>query len=223
MAILRVLSIDVGIKNLAFCDLEVDKTTCRVKIRNWKVVSVIDEGVNCKKLELEVITEQMISCLMEWFGKFDVNRVYDLVLIENQPSNKNRTMKSISIEIYTFFTILKMMHGTVRKIRFVSAKHKLSLASTDATSRTINKSNKSNKSQRRQRSTTGTKAASAAYRDRKKQAIQLVRSKYLPLFADESLTRLFESTPKKDDLADCLLQCIYYVQAKLLGCRLIVG
>jgi hypothetical protein len=211
----RVLSIDVGIKNLAFCVVEVDGE-CAARVVDWKVVSVIDEGVNTKKLSLDVITEQMVSTLMQEFGKFDPDRVFDLVLIENQPTNKNRTMKSVSVEIYTFFTMLKMMHGTVRKIRFVSAKHKLSLcdSSSSSVARAATPSRRPNKQRK--------KDASAAYRDRKKQAVELVRSKYLPIVCDQDMARLFDAARKKDDLADCLLQCIYYVQQMVLGGREIV-
>lgn len=192
---MRILSIDVGVKNLAFCVVQDERVV------DWRVESVLDAGVNSKKLALEVLIERLLSKLMEEFGG-DLANVIDLVLIENQPANKNRTMKSVSIAIYTFFNMLKLAHGTVRKIRFVSAKLKLrcNLVS-DSVSGPVAVGAKR-----------GGAASAAAYRDRKAAAVRIAREHYVPLLCDADMCRAFDAAKKKDDLADCLLQCVYYME-----------
>lgn len=113
----RILSIDVGIKNLSYCYFETTKNATRVL--QWDNVAVAD---HVKNVKLEEIAELMLSKLNELF---DSDFHTDVVLIENQPMLKNGMMKTVSVIIYTYFHLLKLQYGTVKEVRFISATNKL--------------------------------------------------------------------------------------------------
>lgn len=114
---MKLLSIDVGIKNLSYCYAEYIDT---LNIIEWKNIKVIDE--KCKKLDIEKITEEVLLVLKNHFdSEFKTN----IVLIENQPCHKNPFMKTISIIIYTYFNILKLDYGNIEYVKFISATSKL--------------------------------------------------------------------------------------------------
>ena len=110
----RILSIDVGIKNLSFCYFESAKD--KTKVLQWDNVSVAN---HVKNVKLEELTELMLSKLNE---TFDSDFYADVVIIENQPMLKNGMMKTISVVIYTYFHLLKLQYGTVKEVRFISDK-----------------------------------------------------------------------------------------------------
>jgi hypothetical protein len=114
---MRVLSIDVGLKNLGFCCLSQGATP---SIIDWDVISVTD--LNTKKAKLEDLTPELLEALRE---QFDDSYEADLVLIENQPMLKNGMIKTISVVIYTYFNMMKMQFGNIKQVRFVSATNKL--------------------------------------------------------------------------------------------------
>ena len=103
-----ILSFDIGIKNLAYCYSKDDH------IIKWNVLDIQGENVNatCEK------------CVRLLFDTFHGDRI-DRVLIENQPVQKNPTMKTIQIVVFTFFTYQKVV-GTneIAHINFVSASRK---------------------------------------------------------------------------------------------------
>lgn len=113
----RILSIDVGIKNLSYCYLETSKENTRVLA--WDNVSVTEHVKNTK---LEELTELMLTKLND---TFDSDFYADVVIIENQPMLKNGMMKTISVVIYTYFHLLKLQYGTIKDVRFISATNKL--------------------------------------------------------------------------------------------------
>lgn len=173
-----VLSIDVGIKNLSFCTLSFSSDT--IKILDWKNVTITDECV--KKMPLQNLTERLLCTLEE---HFDDTRTYDHVIIENQPMLKNGLMKTVSVVIYTYFNMLKIHHGNVYDVRFVSALNKL--RSTDS--------------------------AKSTYKERKKSSILLARTHVQEYSADWS--KWFEAQTKKDDCADSLNQGIAFMKSIL--------
>lgn len=120
----KILSIDVGIKNLSYCYLDADST--RIKIMDWNNLCVTE--CNSKKMKLEQLTELVLLTLQE---NFNEDYEADIVLIENQPMLKNGMMKTISVIIYTFFNILKMQFGNIEEVRFISATNKLKCAKVE--------------------------------------------------------------------------------------------
>ncbi len=169
-----VLSIDVGIKNLSYCSFSVHET---ISILDWQNITVTDRCI--KKIPLQELTELILATLEE---HFDDTTKYDYVVIENQPMLRNGLMKTVSVMIYTYFNMLKMHHGNIVDVRFVSASNKLK----------------------------GTELKQGTYKDRKKSSIELANihiGKYCP-----NLQSWFFRQSKKDDCADSLNQGIAFIR-----------
>ena len=119
----------------------------------------------------------------------------DHIVIENQPSIKNPAMKSISETIFNYFIcrgiIDKDRSGSdIEVIKYVSASNKLKLA-PEAESQQIKK----------------LENQAMKYRKTKHWAINYI----LELLKDDEPARAFFARhKKKDDLADCFLQGLYY-------------
>jgi hypothetical protein len=177
----KVLSIDVGIKNLSYCSFIVEDT---ISILDWQNIMVTDRCI--KKIPFQEITELMLSTLEE---HFDDTTMYDYVIIENQPMLRNGLMKTVSVMIYTYFCMLKMHHGNIGDVKFVSASNKLK----------------------------GTELKQNTYKDRKKSSIELANlhiAQYCP-----NLHSWFLRQPKKDDCADSLNQGIAFIRKNFANIR----
>ena len=81
---MKVLAFDIGIKNLAFCSISENKIT------KWKILDISADNFNNT-------SKNLIASLHDEFPTLD----YDVVLIENQPTLQNPTMKSIQMIIYS--------------------------------------------------------------------------------------------------------------------------
>lgn len=180
----RILSFDVGIKNLSYCLMSFEEGV--IKVLEWDNISII-EG-NAKKLSFDVLSESMLEKLMEKFG--DIENI-NIVLIENQPMLKNGNMKSVAVMIYSYFTMLKLQHGSVNEVKFISAGNKL-------------KCNKVKELMYGNKDT---------YKDRKKMGIALAGLYIKTICPDKE--EWFNRNKKKDDLSDSLLAGIYYCEMNL--------
>lgn len=114
----KVLSIDVGIRNLSFCIMNDEYKVCK-----WDNVSIIDEGVSVKSVKVSTLVENLLSFLSDNFGADHED--IDEVIIENQPALKNATMKTLAIVLYTYFKMMNMNVGNFNNIRFIPAANKL--------------------------------------------------------------------------------------------------
>jgi hypothetical protein len=176
---MRVLAIDVGIKNLAFCYVDNQELQSSSKILWWENVEVTQHI----KPPLETLIEDLLMVLQDRFAGDEKFTTADIVLIENQPSLKNGTMKTIAVAIFTFFVMLKAQHGTVNAVRFMSPTAKLKCKLTP------------------------TLADSKSYKARKSAAIETTR-----MYIDELHSVWFDKQKKKDDLADAFLMTQRYVE-----------
>lgn len=181
----RVLSFDIGIKNLSFCLIE--KGQGKTKIIEWANVCVLDDNQKANKIGMEPLVECVLLALSERFG--DAMHPVDVVVIENQPSLLNGLMKTVSVVVYTFFNMLKLMHGNVSEVRFVSASSKLKCERAAAIT-----------------------PAPTTYKLRKNASIAAARSYLDDVFVDHR--EWFEKQSKKDDLSDCLLQAMYWFELR---------
>lgn len=226
------LSFDVGIKNLAYCLIELDQqkkrqicqwdiidlsfednsdTNLNYLIQNYKKMKINDlksymakYNLNSKDKKSELIKsvehylqQQKIikknptiletsQILVQKLDKLSFLNQVDTILIENQPSLKNPVMKSIQMILYTYFVIRGFIDSQyLKQLKFISARNKLKKCET------IDQFKGKNKN----------------YKDRKKLAVEYCS--YL-INEDEENSKLFNKSPKKDDLADCYLQGIYY-------------
>lgn len=126
----------------------------------------------------------------------------DIVLIENQPSMKNPTMKSIAAGLYDFYMIRglldKVPESNIKVVKFMSPSNKLKLVDDGQTKQVVIYKAESNDSK--------------AYKLTKELSVKY--AKELITGMNEWVTFL-NGQKKKDDLADALLQGLYYYEKNL--------
>ena len=180
---MRVISWDIGIKNLAYCEISRD-----FKIHQWNTITLQND---CRKLNIDLLTQKLLGILDEKFSKrSDLTHV----LIENQPSMKNPVMKSIQNVIYTFFQYIKLINNFPYTVKLVSATSKLKVRTHAQFPDNILKlKNK--------------------YTQKKKMAIFLCEYILSHIISNSNdFERFYSESKKKDDLADCMLYSIWFIQ-----------
>ena len=233
-----ILSFDVGIKNLAYCLLEYEPQKKTKLIKKWDIVNLSYYDTsdpemnyllgNYKTMKIgqlkeamskyQLPTDQKKPELIQTLEKYLIKKGFlkkkmsiqdtglvmvskldqlpflqeaELVLIENQPSLKNPIMKSVQMLLYSYFLIRGMVDlQKVTDIKLISASNKLKKCNT------IEKF----------------KDRSKSYKDRKKLAVDYC---YYLLEELEPIEQqdYFSGNCKKDDLADCYLQAMYYLDS----------
>ena len=124
-----ILSFDIGIKNLAYCIMYKDETILETNINNikiidWDIIQLIEDGIKCKGVSLNIITEVLYTKLRDIFLDYDITEV----LLENQPVLKNPVMKSIQMILYSYFQYDKIIMGRdITNIKLINASNKLKL------------------------------------------------------------------------------------------------
>ena len=183
---MRVLSWDIGIKNLAYCILEKDNSDIsQIEIIDWDIISLESNGNDIHKLSFELFPKMdKITDLIK----------NDVVVIENQPCMRNPKMKTMQILVYSYFVMrFNVDPGDQgqhphKHIKMMSASNKLKCY--EGPSIELKTKSKSK------------------YTIRKATAIAHCRhfvstnQEYLDFFNEHS---------KKDDLADSYLQGLYYL------------
>lgn len=109
----KILTIDVGIKNLAICIGTIIEG--KLNIQKLELIHLTNE--NCKTLKLETKISLVLSKLKSEFSEFEC----DTVLIENQMVGIMKTMATV---IYSYFMLLKI-ENKITDVRFVSPCKKL--------------------------------------------------------------------------------------------------
>lgn len=207
---MRILSFDIGIKNLAFCELslkgvekegeegeEEGKDFRKYEIHDWDVCDISIQG---KKHDINLAVQSIIDlCKQRFQGHI---QDIDCVVIENQPVMKNPIMKSIQMVIFTFFHMMKKDHNEGLAINLTSATNKnkivkrlpeLQAQSILTQTETDAKSNK-------------------GYKYNKKLADNVCR-----IFLEEHVLdiekwcEIYSQHKKKDDLADAFLQGVHFI------------
>lgn len=138
----------------------------------WNVFDIKGNSVN-------ETCEKCIRVLHDTFNDKQINSV----LIENQPVQKNPTMKTIQIVVYTYFIYNKMMRQDIDTVLFVSANKKNKLADKFDIEVT----------------------GSSKYIRTKKKAVLVTRE---ILKNNNHWLSFFNDHKKKDDLADSFLQLL---------------
>lgn len=240
-----ILSFDIGIKNLAFCKLKILSNQYKIcqwdiinlsyessdnididnLIKNYKSMRIKDLKLEIEKLNLKIDIndkkkKQLIKILEDYFIKnglikkklsiLDIGKIMikkldqlnllsecDIILIENQPSLKNPIMKSVQMLLFSYCIIRGFIDNLIlTDLRLISAQNKL----------------------KKCQQIDIFKDRSKNYKDRKKLAID-----YCKYIIDNDINNLdfFNQNSKKDDLADCFLQAIYYIDSQKLNCTII--
>jgi len=145
-------------------------------------------NAGCMKQPLQALAEKLYSKLDKESQLFKV----DEVLIENQPTFINPTMKTLSAILYSYFVLRavtdkKQTKSTITDVRFVSPSSKLNVNKAD-TDRILNE-NKQN-----------------AYKMTKKLSVE-----YCLALINNSDKAIINKYKKKDDLADSFLHAFKYI------------
>lgn len=231
---MKILSFDVGIKNLSYCVMEKNEETNGIQIHHWGIINLVDDET--QKTNMNYTLFENIP--KKFDEKPELLDGIQQVLIENQPTLKNPTMKSIQMIIYSYFLIrgkIDKKDGILENIRFISATNKLKVyqgpyIDPDLYTKTGNlkKTNKKNQpvildyfkeenkeceeakhlEEEEAESLKDIKKGSAiCYGDKKKLSILYTREMIRE--SHPEFLSYFESNHKKDDLADSFLQGMY--------------
>ena len=172
---MRVVAFDIGIKNLSYCEVN------GVAIQKWDIIDVSGNS-------FEQVSKNVFAFLANEFPLPD----YDVILIENQPCNKNPTMKSIQMLVYSYFQIISLQAGSDNAVQvsLVSATTKLKVARNTVPKEKL------------------------TYAEKKKKSIELAR---LYLANSSIWLEKFNACKKKDDLSDAFLYCVKHLEGARLS------
>lgn len=196
-----ILSFDIGIKNLSYCVMYKDETydsinKNNIKIVDWGIIQLIDDGVKCKGVPLDKITTTLYNKLHNIFIDYDISKV----LLENQPVLKNPVMKSIQMIIYGYFGYEKNIMGReIEEIRLINASNKLKLG------KNLKDINNSEDILNIKSKYTRNKKLAIIYTNHFIKG-RLIVEDY------EKYNDIFNNHKKKDDLADAFLQGLYFIE-----------
>lgn len=201
----RVVSFDIGVKNLACCVLELDRDPTargaaaagagpeRARVLFWTVFSLAAEkeripSVNELSGRLFAVLDELVLGLERVAGVATL----DMVLLENQPSRLNGAMKSLQMMIYSYFQLRRHWEGRALAVQMVSAGqktqgHDCAIATPESRGYKPKK----------------------GYALNKWNAVQIAHS-YVA--GDDALARRFAAHRKKDDLADALCQALAWAR-----------
>jgi len=203
----KILSLDIGIKNLSYILISIpdndDKSNIEssFSIIDWGILSIIDEKEKVKDFSFTEISDKLFSKLTTKFTD-DYIKSIEYVILENQPVLKNPVMKSIQMMLYSYFYTLKYRNNydkMILKLQSATLKIKVEnyLLNYNDKDSVINEVN--------------SKKKKLNYKETKDKGISLTT--YI-LENNNLITNdnkeLFNKSKKKDDLADCLLQGLYY-------------
>jgi hypothetical protein len=207
----RILSFDVGMRNLAFCSMTFSCSSINsCNIEDW---DVIDLGPNVRGVEK--CATLLTKALDEKFGHMRTSTCYvDYVLIERQPKQRSIIMVAIQMFLCEYFTVIQEHHKMVGKVVFVSAKEKLKICDyatlhycTTANDEEDSMSMTFKQRQQRQR---------RKYSENKKVAISTTKHFLEHVIKDFGNLVIFtDMHAKKDDLADSLLQGVSFFKSTI--------
>lgn len=197
---MRILSIDVGVKNLGLCELEVHDDTGALSLGFWGVAS----GDEHADSAIQTAISGAVSAMTEMHERSG-GAGWDCVVIENQPCIKNPRMKAVQIAIHTYLVI---HYGPDVAVCLAGAVGKNNVADK------ILKSSGSSSSPAATAFAASSSTAGHKYRRAKKRSVEAGRAFLLARGGfDEHLAAL-DASPKKDDMCDALLQGVYYLTSK---------
>lgn len=182
------ISFDIGVKNLSCCVLNVaTKSDTEIEVLLWKIMPLAQEKE--KTPVMNEIAGRLFMVLDELVDTLQTNGHDHIthVLIENQPSRLNGSMKSIQMMIYSYFQLRRHWDGIVSQVSMISASQKLlhhDIQITENTTKT-------------------------GYQLNKWKAIQFAQEYIRDC---PQLSELFTSHKKKDDLADAMLQSVSWLR-----------
>ena len=216
---MNVLSFDIGIKNLCYCTLNSDRKIVDWKILNISndvpCCHLLRNKTECGKGATHICGDKYLcnthskhksygkvkkfknkknslfyigQNLIQQLSQIDVTDVTD-VIVENQPSLKNPTMKSIQMIVYSYF----LMNGVcnrdskIERLEMINARNKLKVYKGEPVECDIKDTYKRNK------------------------WLAVEYCKRMIVDEKQEYIDLYNESKKKDDLSDSYLQGIYYI------------
>jgi len=174
--------------NLNYCNQHINYN--KKKIINSKPEKIVQ---NANKVPIGILKQNLINKLDKIPHLLDVKKV----LIENQPSLRNPKMKAIADTLYCWFLIRglidKKNNSLINEIKYISPSNKLKI-NNDNTIQLLST----------------TKNDTEKYKLTKQ--LSIIYTKQLLNNNDNTYLEFFNKQKKKDDLADALLQGIYYIK-----------
>jgi hypothetical protein len=168
-----ILSFDIGVKNLAYCYANDGMIT------KWGTLDIFADNIYA-------ISKKCILLLNQHFSDLEI----DIVLLENQPVQKNPKMKSIQMIVYSYFLYQQqIIQRNIKHILFQSA---------------------SNKNKYMNRYDIIVPLYKSKYTTNKKKAI-ICTKHILEEDGSKDWMTYFNSHKKQDDLADSYLQLLHYI------------
>lgn len=185
--VIQIVAFDVGIRNFAFCILNMNTKTNEKRIA---ALEAVDLG--CAKSNKQGAIDGCIELLDDIvFQKLDLGKK-TVVLIEQQMT---ATMKAIQVAINVFFKMTAKYNSMDVTTRYLSAKHKLALMAKYPEFD----------------NDTG-KLESTKYKQNKTDAVRFGLWMLKEKLKDEHHFAKVQSMKKKDDACDALLHAVYYAE-----------
>lgn len=174
--------------NFILCNKHYKNLINKSTVAQKKIYPIKNKKV--KDMTSNDIKLQLVKCLDK--RKEQLLTIADIVLIENQPTFKNPTMKAISDTIYTWFMVRgivdsQLNNSSIKEVKFISPSNKLK----EFDSSKIDEADESKK-----------------YKITKKLSVENTKTILASYELNNWLNKLL-SFDKKDDLADSFLQGWY--------------
>lgn len=122
------VSFDIGVKNLACAVLRIGPApvgAAAAEVLFWRVLPLAAEKERIPTLNelagrLFAVLDESVAA---WEADHGIETI-DMLLLENQPSRLNGSMKSIQMMIYSYFQLRRHWEGRCSAVQMVSASHK---------------------------------------------------------------------------------------------------
>ena len=187
-----VIGWDIGIKNLAYCVVEIKNE--KFKILDWNIIDLRSENqIEGKKKCAKISLKDLSRSLYENLEANKIFKKFDYIIIENQPVLKNPTMKSIQMILYSYFAFKSLKLKDFKDLILMNASNKMKVYTKPIDPILTEKINK----------------LKSKYSRNKKLSI-LHSQLILETHSTETWLEFFNSNKKKDDLADAFLMCMYF-------------